>query len=306
MKALASAAFARLGEAESRAHGVPLEEVEFHEVGSDDAITDVVGVAAALEALAIDEVVVSPVPLGRGLTRGAHGPIPLPGPAVLHLLAGVPVEETPLRGETVTPTGAALLTAMADRFGPVPSFSLEAVGVGAGHRSWPDRPNVVRAILGRQVREAAAVSEEDCVLEANLDDMSPELLPELERALFEAGSFDVWTAPIHMKKGRTGVLVSALARRTLTDVVAAAFFTHSTTLGLRVTPVTRLRAPREMREVVTPHGTVRVKLGPRPEGPPLVAPEHDDCARVARERGLPLRVVYEAALRAAWAAGLGD
>jgi uncharacterized protein (TIGR00299 family) protein len=302
VRARALAVFRKLAEAEGLAHGVPLEEVTFHEVGADDALADVVGTCAALEALGVDAVQASSVPLGRGLTRGAHGPIPLPGPAVLALLAGAPLEETALRGETVTPTGAALLAALVERFGPIPTMTLERVGVGAGHKDWPDRPNVVRALLGvaGPAREAASASDEDCVVEANLDDMSPELFGALEAALFAAGALDVWKTPIQMKKGRLGVTVSALGRRALAEAMAEAFFVHSTTLGVRLVEVERRRLPRTLREVSTPFGPVRVKVSPRPSGPPLCAPEHDDCARAAEASGAPLRAVYEAALRAAW------
>ncbi|MCC7384254.1 MAG: LarC family nickel insertion protein [Deltaproteobacteria bacterium] len=293
-------AFYRLAEAEGAAHGVPIESVEFHEVGADDAIADIVGVATALDALSVDEVVVSPVPLARGLTRGAHGPIPLPGPAVLHLLEGVPVQETSLSGEMVTPTGAALLRAIGTRFGPIPSMVLERTGVGAGHKEWPDRPNIVRALLGRRAQAVLTPSDGDCVIEANLDDLNPQHLGGLERALFAAGAHDVWSQPISMKKGRVGLLVAALAPETVRDAIADAFLMHSTTLGVRVTPVVRLRGERHLEEVTTEHGTVRVKIAARPGGPPLIMPEHEDCERLAQQTGTSIRVVWEAALRAAW------
>jgi uncharacterized protein (TIGR00299 family) protein len=204
-RAIALDAFYQLAEAEAVAHGVEVEEVVFHEVGADDAITDVVGVAIAVESLGIDEIVVSPVPIARGLTHGSHGPVPLPGPAVLHLLTGAPLLETSLVGEMVTPTGAALIAALADRFGPMPSMTLERVGVGAGHKSWPDRPNVVRAMIGQHLDLGASGSADELVVEANIDDMNPEHFGALEGALFEAGAIDVWSQPIRMKKGRHGV-----------------------------------------------------------------------------------------------------
>lgn len=296
--------FRRLAEAEGLAHGVPLDEVVFHEVGADDALVDIVGVCAAAHALRLDRVVVSPVPLGRGLTRGAHGPIPLPGPATLHLLTGCPTASVPLVGETVTPTGAALLASLADEFGAIPAFTLESVGVGAGHKQWPDRPNVVRALVGAAADGPAAAAAEDCVVEANLDDMSPELVADLQRALFEAGAFDVWSTPVQMKKGRLGVMVSALVRRTLVDAAAEVFFGHSTTLGVRVADVVRRRADRALETVTTPYGAIAVKRSPRPNGPDLVAPEHDACAAAAEAAGVPVRVVYEAALKAAWGASV--
>jgi uncharacterized protein (TIGR00299 family) protein len=303
-RALALDAFHRLALAEGEAHGVDPEDVHFHEVGSDDAIADVVGVVLAREALGLDRIVVSPVPLGRGLTRGAHGPIPLPGPATLALLAGAPLVETALLGETVTPTGAALLAALADDWGPIPSMRLLRTGVGAGRKTWPDRPNVVRALLGERADRAALPVEDELVVEANLDDMTPEHVPALLDALLAAGAADVWTTPIQMKKGRSGLVISALARASVLDAISAALLTHSTTLGLRITPVRRLRAERRVASVETIYGAVRVKIGPRPQGPALVKPEHEDCAALAARAGVPVRVVAEAALRAAWAAQL--
>lgn len=298
-RALSLRAFAALAEAEALAHGVAPDDVEFHEVGADDAITDIVGVCASIELLGVDEVIVSPVPIARGLTRGAHGPIPLPGPATLHLLAGAPLLETPLAGELVTPTGAALLRVIGDRFGPIPSMTLERVGVGAGHKSWPDRPNVIRALLGTRARPTAVAHAGERIIETSLDDMSPQHFAALERALFSAGAADVWSSEIQMKKGRAARLVSALVEERLSEAVIAAFFAHSTTLGVRITPVERRRAERRMIEVETPYGAVRVKLSPRPVGPELAMPEHDDCEARASERGVPVRAVWEAALLAA-------
>ncbi len=298
-RAIALAAFHHLALAEAAAHGVPLEQVTFHEVGADDAITDVVGVATAVEELAPDQIVVSPVPVARGLTRGAHGPIPLPAPATLHILTGVPLVETPLRGELVTPTGAALLKALATRFGPIPSMTVEAIGVGAGHKSWPDRPNVVRALVGHADDRVAWATDHECVVETNLDDMNPQHLAALEQALFTAGALDVWSAAIHMKKGRPAVQVSALVPRALLDAITHTFFAHSTTLGVRVMPVERRRAERALVEVETPFGTVRVKRSPGGPGVVRWMPEHDDVAARAEAHGVAQRVVWEAALRGA-------
>ncbi len=296
-KAIALDAFRRLAEAESAAHGVPIDDVEFHEVGADDAIADIVGASVAFASLGIDEVVVSPAPLGRGLTRGAHGPIPLPGPATLHLLRGCPTVETSLEGETVTPTGAALLTALADRWGAIPAMTIDAVGVGAGHKSWPDRPNVVRALVGR-AQVGATTTRDDLVVEANIDDMSPEHFAPLEAALFAAGAYDVWTTTAFMKKGRAGVTVHALVRRAEQSAIVEAFLEHSTTLGVRAYEVERHLAPREVKTVQTRFGPVRVKISPRRDLP-LVAPEYDDVARIAKQHGVAVRVVHTAAITAA-------
>lgn len=306
VKTRALRAFLLLAEAEGQVHGVPPEEVEFHEVGSDDAIADIVGVSALICALAPDEIVCSPVPIARGLTHGAHGPIPLPGPAAMEILRGVPLEGVELRGETITPTGAALLKANVDRFGMAPKMIVEHIGIGAGTKSWPDRPNIVRAFVAKSSAVEAIEVDEDCVVEANLDDMTPEHIAVLTAQLFRAGAIDVWTQPIAMKKQRTGTMVSALVRRTLKDAIAAAFFQHSSTLGVRVSPAARIRAERRVEEVDTPYGRVRVKISERGDGPPQVAPEHDDCERLAEKHSVSVRAVFEATLYAVWSKGRGS
>jgi uncharacterized protein (TIGR00299 family) protein len=299
-KAVALDTFRRLAAAEGHVHGVAPDDVTFHEVGSDDAIADVVGVAVAIEALAPSSIVCSPLPLGRGLTQGAHGPIPLPGPATLELLIGAPVRQTELIGETVTPTGAALIRALAERFGPIPDMTLEKVGVGAGHRDWPDRPNVVRAVLGRADARGGFRTDEELLVETNIDDMTAAHLSALEDAVFASGALDVWMAPVHMKKGRPGVVVSALVPKTMLDAVTLALMTHSTTLGIRVSEVARIRGERHVEEVDTEYGRVRIKVAERPVGPHLAMPEFDDCERLAKAAGVPVRAVSEAAQRAFW------
>jgi pyridinium-3,5-bisthiocarboxylic acid mononucleotide nickel chelatase len=297
-KAIALDAFLHLAEAESKAHGVDIDTVEFHEVGSDDAIADIVGTAAAITALELDEIIVSPVPLARGLTKGAHGPIPLPAPATLFILKGVPVIETQLKGEMVTPTGAALLRALATRFGPIPTMTLREIGLGAGHKLWPDRPNIIRAMLGELEKSQSWSSDDDLILETNIDDMTAEQLAVLETELRALGALDVWSTSIHMKKGRMGQMVSALVRRSTSDMVARGFFTHSTTLGLREVSVRRLRTERHVHTVSTDFGKVQVKMAARADGSSLCMPEHEDCARLAKTAGVSLRRVYEAAVAA--------
>lgn len=295
---LALDAFRRLAEAEARVHGVDVETVEFHEVGADDAIADVVGVAVALHALEIDRVVVSPLPLGRGLVRGAHGPIPLPAPATLALLEGAPTVETDLRGESVTPTGAALLCAMASSFGPLPSMTLERVGVGAGHKTWPDRPNVVRALLGRASSGGVGHRADECVVEANLDDMLPGHIPELLTALLDAGAADAWAEPILMKKGRPGHRVGALVSRAGREAVVTVLFRHSPTLGVRWHDMQRAMLPRRLVEVETSFGVIRVKVSERPGGAVRGVPEHEDCCAAAAASGASVLEVHEAAVAA--------
>ena len=294
-RVVALEAFRRLAEAEARVHGVDVETVQFHEVGADDAIADVVGVAVALHALAVDRVVVSPLPLGRGSVRGAHGPIPLPAPATLAVLEGVPIVETDLSGESVTPTGAALLRAIATDFGPLPSMTIEQVGVGAGHKTWPDRPNIVRAVLGRADAGSGRRADE-CVVEANLDDMLPAHVPDLIDALLEAGAIDAWAEPIAMKKGRPGHRVSALVSRASREAVVNVFFRHSSTLGVRAHDVERALLPRRLVSVETRFGTVRVKVSDRPGGAVRCVPEHEDCRAAAAVHGASVLEVHEEAL----------
>ena len=298
-KGIALDAFRRLAEAESAAHGVPLEQVEFHEVGSNDAIADIVGTAVAIGELDVGCVLTSPLPLGRALIRGAHGPLPIPGPATLHLLKGAELVETSLDSETVTPTGAALIMTLSDGFGPIPSMSLEGIGIGAGHKHWPDRPNVLRALLGRTQSELPPRGAGDLHMETNLDDMSPEHLDPLFEALFEAGAIDVWATPAIFKKGRMGAVVGILAPAEKEPVVTRALFRHSPTLGVRMCPVDRRRLPRVMERVETPYGPIRVKRSPRPDAPDHLKPEHDDVRAAARRAAVPLRTVEDAALYAA-------
>lgn len=305
--ARAQACFLSLAKAEAASHGVAVESVVFHEVGADDALFDIVGCCALVEALGVERIWVSPVPLGRGLTVGAHGPIPLPAPATLHQLMGVPTVETGLLGETVTPTGAALLKCLADGFGPIPSMTLKAVGVGAGHKRWPDRPNVLRALLGEssaittdEATSGAATSDDRALLmETNLDDMSPEQVPGLLARLLEAGAADAWTSPIGMKKGRAGLKLSLLCSPNLKAVLEAEILTHSTSLGLRWHAVHRARAPRALFRVDTPYGSIAVKQSERPDGSLLLKPEHDEVAALARKAQVSERRVFEAAIQAA-------
>lgn len=299
-KTIAQAAFRRLAEAESKVHGVPLDEVMFHEVGADDAIADIVGVAVSVSELGIGRVVASPFPLGRGLVRGGHGPIPIPGPATLELLRGCPIAETTIESETVTPTGAALVTALAEGFGPLPTMQLLAVGVGAGHKRFSDRPNIVRALLGSAASSYRAAGTDELIVETSLDDMSPEHLEALFEALFSAGALDVWAHPAQFKKGRAGLLVSALGSEAGMSALVDAFFLHSPTLGVRARPVSRWRLERWVETVETSFGAIRIKRSKRPGAPDLIKPEHDDVRAAARAAGVPLRVVEEAALQVAW------
>jgi pyridinium-3,5-bisthiocarboxylic acid mononucleotide nickel chelatase len=302
VKSGALATFKILAEAEARVHGKPVDTVHFHEVGADDAIADIVGVAWCLERLGVDAVHCSPIPLGHGIISGSHGPMAVPAPATVEIVSGLPVQGADVQGEMSTPTGVALLKALATAFGPMPAMRMEKTGTGAGHRQWPDRPNVLRAFLGVQDRgqETALGSEESWVIETNLDDMNPQHFGPLRDALFEAGADDVWWSPISMKKDRPAVLVSVLARETVLAGVESVIFRFSTSLGTRRYPVLRTRRERSIREVSTEFGTVRVKLSGGADDHRFATAEFDDCVRLGRAHGVPPRVVQEAALRAAW------
>ena len=294
--AIARRAFRLLGEAESHVHGIALAEVRLHEVGAVDALVDIVGTAAGIAHLAADEIVVARVPLGRGMTRGSHGAIPLPAPATLHLLRDAPVYGLDEDGETVTPTGAALLCAIAHRFGPLPAMRVAQVGHGVGARNPQTRPNLLRLMVGDA--DGAPALERLVVIEANIDDMNPEIFEHLVGLLFEHDARDVWLAPVQMKKGRPAVVLSVLCEPARRDELAALVLRESTSLGVRYHDVERRALARTVREVSTPWGTVRVKVGEEEGRMVNAAPEYEDCRRIARAAGVPLKVVYQTALAA--------
>jgi uncharacterized protein (TIGR00299 family) protein len=291
-KATARAVFERIGRAEAKVHGVPVAEVHFHEVGAVDSIVDVCGAAVALDLLGWPEVLATPPELGRGLGRSAHGPMPIPPPAVLELLAGKPVRPGGPDGEAVTPTGAALLAELA-AVGPLPGIVPRRVGYGVGTRSWKDRPNVLRATLADRAEEGALL-----VLEANLDDATGQMIARAIDAALEAGALDAWATPITMKKGRPGVTVSALVEEPRRAAVTRVLFAETPTLGVRRRAVERDVLGRELRTVETRYGPVRVKVALLDGVEVGAQPEHDDCLARARERGVALREVMAAALAA--------
>ena len=295
VKTSATRAFTLLAEAEAAVHGTTRDETHFHEVGSADAILDVVAAFAALHLLSPERIVTSAVATGMGgLAETSHGRIPLPAPAVAELLATHRVP-TFQRGSTelLTPTGAAILVAASDSFGPLPEIALERVGYGAGHKDL-EHPNVVRAILGE---EAGKNGSEVTLIEANLDDMSPELVPYIIERLLEGGALDAWVTPVVMKKGRPGLLLSVLAEEALTATAFDIVFSETTTLGLRSSVVAREVLERDWIEVDIEGVPVRVKRGWRGGRVATAAPEHDDALRAAQAGGLPLKEVNARALR---------
>jgi hypothetical protein len=264
-------------------------------VGALDAIADVVGAAVGFTELGVEAIYHGPLPLGSGFVDAAHGRLPVPGPAVTQLLRGRRVRPDDGAGELVTPTGAAIVAALARTEEP-PEMTLDAVGYGAGDRVLADRPNLLRIAVGHTV--VAAGRDAVVVLEATIDDASPELYEHVIERLFAAGAKDVFLAPVVMKKSRPGTMLRVLAAPADRDRLAAIVFAETSTIGLRYTTWERLVLPREERTVDTPWGTVRVKVATAPDGTPNVAPEYEDCRRLALERGVALKRVFQAAIAA--------
>ena len=302
VKTLARAIFRKLAVAESDVHRMPLDDVHFHEVGAVDAIVDIVGAAACFVHLGA-LVVASPLPMGRGFVKARHGVLPLPAPAVVSCLAGVPTIPVELDRELVTPTGAAIVSTVARRFERWPSFAPERVGWGAGTQTLPDRPNLLRAVLGTETTPSTGLSGTHVVLEANIDDMTGEMAGHAIEALLAAGALDAWATPITMKKGRPGLLLSALTTTEGEGAAVSTILRETTSIGVRRLPATRVERPRRMVEVETPYGLIPVKISEGPYGPPVIKPEFDACARAAAEHGVPVRAVIAAALAKAQPAG---
>jgi uncharacterized protein (TIGR00299 family) protein len=298
VRSRALATFARLAEAEGRVHRVPPDEVHFHEVGAVDAMVDVVGTALLLEDLAVEEVWASPVATGGGSVRAGHGVLPVPAPAVLELLRGVPLHGGGVRAELTTPTGAAILAASASRFADLPPLRVARIGYGAGAREHRELPNLLRVVLGERVEEDPE-GDGGLVLEANIDDMTPELAPWVVERLLGAGAVDVWLTPVQMKKGRPGIVLSALCPPGAGAAVREVLWRETSTLGVRGLPVRKWMLERRTIEVALGGGKARVKLGLDRGRVVNVAPEFADCARLAEQTGQPLKEIMARAQAAA-------
>jgi uncharacterized protein (TIGR00299 family) protein len=290
---MATRIFRRLAEAEAKVHGTSIDKVHFHEVGAVDSIADILGGAIAVDLLGIERVVCSPIPTGHGTVRIAHGQVSLPAPATAELLRGVPLAESPVSGELTTPTGAAMATALAESFGPLPSMSIDAIGYGAGKRDYEHHANLLRVMIGHTASDT--VHEQVWMLETNLDDLSGELIGHCTSLLGDAGALDVYTTPIQMKKNRPGVVLSVLCRRTDLDGLEKILFRETSTLGVRRWPVTRRTLHRRAHTVRTQWGPVVGKLAWSDDLPVRFAPEFESCRQVATEQGVPLSKVYQAA-----------
>lgn len=299
VRALAGRAFERLAAAEAKIHGCAVEDVHLHEVGGVDSIVDVVGAAAAIDHLG-SQLVVSPLPMGRGYVRAAHGTLPLPAPATVDCLSGLATYDAGIDFELVTPTGAAIVGAFAAESKRWPAMVPERTGWGAGTAELSDRPNVLRAVLGRpSAGGPLEASDTHAVLEANVDDATGELAGSWIDALLAAGALDVWATPIVMKKGRPALTISALASIERAENVAFAMLRETTSLGVRRLGVARLERPRRIAHVDTPYGRLPVKVSEGPFGPPQIKPEFEACARAAQTHGVPVREVLRAAAAAA-------
>ncbi len=294
----ANAIFGVLADAEAKIHHTSAEEVRFHEVGAVDSIVDVVASAWGFNQLGVDRILVSPLPMGSGFVRSAHGVIPAPAPATAELMAGFAVRLGDGSSEMVTPTGAAVVKALA-RPAPVPcAFEIEKVGYGAGTKEFSDRPNVLRVMIGQE-RQAFA-SDEMVEIAANIDDLNPQIYEHLAERLFSAGARDVTITPTFMKKGRPGVTLALIAEAALRERLAGVLFAESSTIGIRFHPVARLKLNREIVKLATRWGEIRVKVsGPDGGTPVTLAPEYEDCRRAALAHRVPLRRVMEDALAAA-------
>lgn len=295
---LARRIFRRLGEAEARVHGVPLEQVHFHEVGAIDSIVDIVGSAIGLTRLGIERVVCAPLPLSYGRVQTAHGLFPLPAPATVEVLKGAPVVDAGSDRELVTPTGAAIAAEMAS-FGPLPAMRIEKTGYGVGGWQLPDRPNLLRGILGHSSEPAWCETDRVSVIETHLDDANPEWLGSLMDELLAAGALDVAFAPLQMKKNRPGTALTLIAPPALADELSRRLLLSSSAIGVRRHEATRMKLRREGRTLETPLGQARVKL--IYDGPRLVrvTPEFESCRVLAEHSGLPLPEVYRRVERSA-------
>lgn len=304
-KQRAAGLFRRLAEVEAGVHQVPVESVHLHEVGAVDSIADIIGAVHGLEWFGPDRIVASPLNVGGGTVRTAHGVFPVPAPATIKLLEGIPVYSSGVETELTTPTGALIVGSYARSFGPLPAMQIRQIGYGAGDRDLPDRPNVLRVVLGEAATPAAAStsggvagSERVLVLQCEVDDINPQILGALMEELHTAGAVDVLYSPVQMKKNRPGTLVTVVAPPAARETLTALIFRETTTLGVRTHEVERERLERAVVTVETGFGPIRVKVARRAGAVVNASPEFDDCARAARRAGVPIKEVLAAATSA--------
>ena len=299
VKEAAIETFELIAVAEAQVHGTTKDKIHFHEVGAIDSIVDIVAAQLGFYLLGVERITSSPLHVGSGTVRCAHGVMPVPAPATALLLMDIPTYAGKVEGELVTPTGAALVKQRASAIGPMPAMRVQAIGYGAGTKDLQDRANVLRVLIGEADTATLEGTETITVVEANLDDMTGELFPPLVQALLVAGARDAFLTPVLGKKGRPAHVISALCDEAKVGAVIQALFANSTTLGVRTRNEQRIVLPRAMKKVSTPWGEVRVKLGTFQGNTNSAAPEYEDCAALAAEKKATVRAVYEAALAAA-------
>lgn len=297
---LALKIFHKLAQAEAKVHGSTIEKVHFHEVGAVDSIADIVGSAIAWDLLGVDRIVCAPVPTGTGFVEIAHGRCSIPAPATAELLQRVPLAASNIEGELTTPTGAAIVAAMVDEFGPIPAMKIETIGYGAGQKDF-SHPNLLRLLVGEAAAEEPAASPDTdsvVLLETNLDDLTGESLSYCVEQLWQAGALDVALSPLQMKKGRPGTLLAVQCRGEIAEKLAEIIFRETSTLGLRRTIVERLVLPRRAVTVDTRYGPLRGMVAQLPDGSEKFSPEHDDAAAAAESHKVPLAKVQQEAREA--------
>jgi len=289
--------FRNIASVEAGIHNKPVDQIHLHELGGTDTIVDVTGALLALDYLGVSHIYASPIPLGSGFIKGAHGQIPLPAPATMGLLKGLPVRQTEIKAELITPTGAALLAELVDDYSPPPEMKIDMEGYGAGTRDLPI-PNLLRVLIGETEEKGNQLKEELILLESNLDDLNPEIYPYVLDSLFIAGALDVCLVPVQMKKNRPGTQIQVLAQVQNAENLREILFQETSTLGVRQTVVDRYSLPRIIQEISTAFGKVRIKVAG--EGTPYqkASPEFEDCQKLARENKIPIQQVYQEAIKA--------
>lgn len=295
IKAIGGEIFTCLAQAEAKIHGVAVDKVHFHEVGATDSIVDIMAAAIGVRELGIDVFHFSRIPLGRGISASQHGPLPVPGPATLELLKGLPVFGVDIEGETVTPTGAALVRALGSNFGIQPEMTIEKIGYGTGQKEFPTRPNLVRLIVGQS--RTGWQQEEMLVIETNIDDMNPQFFDHVMERLFDAGARDVFLTPIQMKKNRPAMLLRVIAEARDRDKLARIIFQETSTIGIRYYPIGRTILKRESKKIKTRFGEIQVKIVDGPDGRKRAMPEYDDLKRIAAAKDLPIQRIHDEVMR---------
>ena len=291
VKVLSTSIFENLAKAEAKVHGCRVDDVHFHEVGAIDSIVDIVGTAIGIEKLGIGQVYASPLPLGSGWVKTSHGRMPVPAPATLELLKGVPVASSPATSELTTPTGAAIIKTLSLSFGNMPHMEIEGTGYGIGDRSFKEIPNILRLIIGKRTGN----TERLIIVETNMDDMNPQIYEYLMSRLFKNGALDVFLMPIQMKKGRPAILLKVLCPENKKGNIIDTIFEETTTIGVRTYEVERHCLERRIENVSTPYGKVRVKVAERNGKVLNIQPEYEDCKEIAEKKKLPLKEVMDSA-----------